>query len=172
MFFFGLSVFLLIGFFGVGHFNKILHEATGKDATLSGRTEIWEPLLDLSYERPLYGYGFGMAQRPEFMQQVHKYIDFEAQSSHNSYLDLILGIGYPGAILFLLIILKIFFSSLLFYADTSRVIQQRALFMALLLTMLIACFTTSYVLIGRSIFWVFLLMSLLCVAPRNVKEPS
>ena len=165
-----LSALIFVSFFGATHFERLLYDLTGKDATLSGRTEIWKPLLDLSYERPLHGYGIGMPQRPAFMSRVHQYITFDAQSSHNSYLDLILGVGYPGALLFLFMALNIFFSSLLFQTHTALLTQQRSLFMSVFLTMFFISFTSSYVLLGRSAFWIFLLMSILALSRRSQAE--
>lgn len=168
----GGSLLLLIGFFSMEYINDIIYSVTGKDATLSGRTAIWAPLIDMSFARPLHGYGLGMVQRPEFIEQIHKYITFEAQSTHNSYLDLVLNIGYPGTILFLLLSLKVFFVHLLQNINTRNVLRNQSLFMSLLLTLFVISFTSSYVLLGRSFFWIWLLSALICLTQSATSQDA
>ncbi|MGH1375138.1 MAG: O-antigen ligase family protein [Alphaproteobacteria bacterium] len=165
------SLLILSIFFGAGKFNDIIHSTTGKDATLSGRTEIWAPLMDLSYERPLYGYGLGIAQRPKFLKRIHKFIDFKPKSTHNSYIDLILGIGYPGAILFLILVLKVIFTNLICHIDNLTILRNKALFMSILLSLFLVSFTSSFILLGRSFVWISFLSALLCLAqPSSHKD--
>ncbi|MDH5722384.1 MAG: O-antigen ligase family protein [Alphaproteobacteria bacterium] len=140
---------------------------TGKDISLSGRTDIWIPLLDLSAQRPIFGYGFGMAQRSSFIAQIQNTVGFEVQSSHNSYLDLIIGIGYPGTIIFMLIILKAIGKGLCFKPANKLEISQYALIFSQIIMLLIVSMTTSSVLLSRSIFWIFMLMSLLMINDRQ-----
>ena len=72
------------------------------DATFTGRTEVWEFVLEHVRERPLTGYGFATFWgTPEVVYGMGGYEVWAntAGHAHNGYLDLALTIGIPGAIL-------------------------------------------------------------------------
>lgn len=64
-----------------------------RNATLTGRTDIWAYLVPYAMSNPIGGHGFG-----GFWTEVHR----EATSSHahNGYLDIVLNIGFLGLIIF------------------------------------------------------------------------
>jgi O-antigen ligase len=70
----------------------------GKDATLTGRTEIWAAVMDRIAERPLLGYGYGAfwlrgSGPGEWVRQA---IRWETPHSHNGYLDVAADLGLLG----------------------------------------------------------------------------
>jgi O-antigen ligase len=75
------------------------------DATFTGRTEIWEFVLDHIRDRPIVGYGFSTFWgTPEVVFGLGGYAVWAntVGHAHNDYLDLALTLGIPGAILVVL----------------------------------------------------------------------
>lgn len=74
--------------------------AFGKDLTFSGRSDIWEQLIPLIYDRPLLGYGFAVFRQPDIIAYyVHD--TFNVRSVHNTYLELTLNIGLPATVIWI-----------------------------------------------------------------------
>jgi len=71
----------------------------GKDITLSGRGELWDALLDALYLRPWFGHGFAMFRQPTYIAIFTHAVAWGPRSTHNTYLEMALNIGIPGAAL-------------------------------------------------------------------------
>lgn len=76
-------------------------EALGKDPSLTGRTHIWDSLMRRVGERPWTGYGYsafwGKDSVPaEFVRQETGWL---VPSAHNGWIDLLVQLGWPGAVL-------------------------------------------------------------------------
>lgn len=70
-----------------------------KSPTLSGRAELWEYLWPRALERP-FGYGLNAFWFDRELEQgVIAATDYSYGSSHSSYYDLLLGLGFPGMVL-------------------------------------------------------------------------
>lgn len=74
----------------------------GKDPTLTGRTPLWEILIEMIGERPWLGYGYsafwlGM-EGPS--RRVLSVIDWGTPHAHNGFLDLALQLGLVGVLVF------------------------------------------------------------------------
>jgi len=74
----------------------------GRDPTLSGRTDIWNALLDKAWERPWLGYGFqtfwvdgGGAE------YVWRAIRYKVGHAHNGFLNIVADLGFVGLFFFL-----------------------------------------------------------------------
>ncbi len=69
--------------------------ALGRDATLTGRTEIWPFVLQKSAERPILGYGFlsfwEMEANAIYVMGVFQWA---VPSTHSGYLEVLLGLGW------------------------------------------------------------------------------
>lgn len=91
------SLLLMLIVFDAG----ALLEALGKDPTLTGRTEIWESLMRRVDERPWTGYGYsafwGIDSVPA--NQVRQETGWLVPSAHNGWIDLLVELGWPGAVL-------------------------------------------------------------------------
>ena len=76
-------------------------EALGKDPSLTGRTLIWEALMRKVAERPWTGYGFsafwGVDSIPA--REIRLETQWPVPSAHNGWIDLLVQLGWPGAIL-------------------------------------------------------------------------
>ncbi len=77
---------------------EIILAAVGKDATLTGRTDIWVSILRRVEERPLTGYGYGAfwidPQGPAWW--VRSDIGWRSPTAHNGWLDVLVQTGWLG----------------------------------------------------------------------------
>lgn len=83
-----------------------LLEIYGKDADLTGRTDIWAAVLTAIRVRPLEGHGLAALLNSvapsETTLTLWRRIGFEAAHAHNGVLDLVGQLGLVGLVLFLL----------------------------------------------------------------------
>jgi O-antigen ligase len=92
----------------VANFELIL-TALGRDATLTGRTGLWQVLVHKISLRPWLGYGFrsfwegGMDGEAVDVWYAERYIVYTA---HNGFLDMLLEVGVVGLGLFLLTVVR------------------------------------------------------------------
>jgi O-antigen ligase len=80
-----------------------LLEALGKDPSLTGRTDIWDALMRKVADRPWTGYGYGAfwGRIGESVPAdwVRKETGWTVPSAHNGWIDLLVQLGWPGAVL-------------------------------------------------------------------------
>jgi exopolysaccharide production protein ExoQ len=143
----------------------------GKDPTLSGRSELWAVLLELSIERPTFGYGLGYFHRPEVMYQFTSAFGWAAKSTHSSYVDLILGIGYVGTCLFAFIVGKLLFSAIMSRANNLYERKVIAAALSCVFGVLVVAASSSGVMLGNSVTWV-LFVALLCLVSTHMKQKN
>jgi exopolysaccharide production protein ExoQ len=80
----------------------------GKGDTLTGRTDIWDSVIELAQQRPAFGWGWVSYWAPwvkpfdtlAFEGGVHQY------QAHNAWLDLWLQVGVVGAVVFGVLLLS------------------------------------------------------------------
>ena len=68
--------------------------------TFQGRTELWEEVLIFAHARPWLGYGYDVFWTSERIEDFSRTLGWMNQNGHSNYLDVLLGIGYPGLALF------------------------------------------------------------------------
>ncbi len=96
-----LGVSLVVGFLAIGTTLPFIgatplasfSQALGRDATLTGRTEIWEGLVPEVMQHPILGWGFGgfwTTQKAELHLE---------NTAHNGYLETTLDSGFAGLFL-------------------------------------------------------------------------
>ncbi|MGV2828834.1 O-antigen ligase family protein [Myxosarcina sp. GI1(2024)] len=115
-----------IGFAGLMFFMTFLETdsffiALGKDATLSGRTEIWQLVWDRIQLRPWLGYGLaafwnGLNGPSAYVQLA---LTVEVLYAHNGFLDICLSIGFVGLSVFLVSLFSTGFKSLALLRKTN-----------------------------------------------------
>lgn len=75
-------------------------DVLGKDATLTGRTRIWEAVLRVIHERPWLGYGYGAVWTDDTgwgpLAWVIKWARFKPSHAHDAWLEQWLGMGLVG----------------------------------------------------------------------------
>ena len=83
-------------------------EAIGRDPTLTGRTDIWSPLIEVINERPWTGYGYGafwhVDAGPAYW--VRAATLWDVPTAHNAWIETALAIGYPGVVVAALVYLS------------------------------------------------------------------
>jgi exopolysaccharide production protein ExoQ len=77
--------------------------ALGRDTTLSGRTDIWGPVVDAIGSRPWFGYGYDTFWLPDGTGSAYLpvLLEWTPYHAHNGLLELALDIGLVGVVLFL-----------------------------------------------------------------------
>lgn len=75
--------------------------ALGKDPSLTGRTEIWAALMDMVAERPWTGYGYAAFWTRTSVPAdiIQAQTGWLVPSAHNGWIDLLVQVGWPGAVL-------------------------------------------------------------------------
>ena len=93
----------LVGVMGAAASLSVLTNAAGKDLTFSGRTFIWNGVLNAIQERPILGYGVGGVfwdQSSEITRSIWRDVGFHIPHSHSGTLDVWLNYGLVGVVLF------------------------------------------------------------------------
>ena len=86
----------LVGGGTVGSFSSVV----GRDATLTGRTDIWAELLPIAMQHPILGAGFGGFWTAK-SSEIH-----QVNESHNGYLEVLLDRGFVGLLLLSVFVLS------------------------------------------------------------------
>ena len=70
----------------------------GRDATLTGRTDIWLALADSIEQRPWLGYGYGAFWAPESVpgNWLREALQWDAPTAHNGWLEVTVALGFVG----------------------------------------------------------------------------
>lgn len=89
-------------------------QVSGRDTTLTGRTEIWEESLLAARERPLSGYGFGAfwglgggGVESDAAARIRARLAVPVANAHSGFLDVTLDLGIPGAVVAAFVLLAI-----------------------------------------------------------------
>lgn len=147
-------------------------EILGKDPTLTGRTETWELAWDNVLERPAFGYGyrvFWSDKSPARLGSVEGWRD-KISHSHNTYLDLMLDLGFVGFFCFL-IVLWIFMrrlSRVLYFRKNSVAIWM----LAFVAYMVVVGITERTVLEQSDIVWAIFILSTFFLSYEIRRETS
>jgi O-antigen ligase len=91
---------------------ETLLEFLGRDLTLTGRTTIWQAAFLYWTSSPWFGHGYQASWRvyegmPSYVELVAGW-EFNPSHSHNAYIDVALGVGSIGLVLYLLWVAKVF----------------------------------------------------------------
>jgi len=87
--------------FAIWQAPEVLLGLLGKDATLTGRTEIWAAVMTAIHKRPLLGYGYAAVWGETDpwggpLAQIVRDAKFKPDHAHNSWLEQWLGMGLLG----------------------------------------------------------------------------
>jgi len=99
---------------GMGAFNETISgeflRMTGRDETLTGRTELWEDMLQIGKKHPIRGVGFGSFWIGDKANNLWERHIWRPQEGHNGYIDIYVALGGIGLILFGLFLVSTFSS--------------------------------------------------------------
>jgi exopolysaccharide production protein ExoQ len=98
-----LSMGCVLLFFAIN--DDLILEILGKDATLTGRTLIWQYVIDRIGEQPLFGWGYVAFWAPgnPAAGQVAEALNWAVPNAHNGLLEFLLDVGVVGTSLFVLL---------------------------------------------------------------------
>ncbi|MCX7826088.1 MAG: O-antigen ligase family protein, partial [Verrucomicrobiae bacterium] len=150
---------------------ETLFGALGKDTTLTGRTGLWDAVIEMIARRPWLGYGFsgfwlGLGGESAHVVQAVNWIPPHA---HNGLLDVWLDIGLLGVAVFLLGFL-IGFCRAFAWARTIKTAEGMWP-LTYLTFMVLFNLTENTILRQGSIFWI-LYVSTLLAKPDESREPN
>lgn len=129
----------------------IFTEWFGKDATLSGRTILWQSLVEIGKQKTFgYGYGaFWLIPENTTSQAISSMTRWNPTHGHNGYLDVWLQLGWPG-ILMVVSIIIIVFGKLISFHITEK--NETPVWLVSLVFLLIINFVESNLLIHNNFF--------------------
>ena len=87
-----------------------LVENLGRDATLTGRTELWHYVLKMT-ENPLIGTGYESFWLGPRLEQLWSLFWWHPNEAHNGYLEIYISLGWIGTILNALVLLAAYFGA-------------------------------------------------------------
>ncbi|MBD2562039.1 MULTISPECIES: O-antigen ligase family protein [Nostoc] len=104
-----IPIVTLLATFGIAFYTWFLSQAdtilgsVGKDTTLTGRSDLWPAVLDMIAKKPWLGYGYGAFwEKNGDSYIVLQTVQWNAPNAHNGFLDLWLGLGLLGVLVFLI----------------------------------------------------------------------
>lgn len=123
--------------------------------TLTGRTALWEFLLDFVSENPYWGAGFGAYWSDTNIFWVQIYQGWAAPAAHNGFLDVFLNTGFIGLALILAIIINAWRSTSVFQGDT-RAFLRGMLIYVLVQNVTQGSFQSPRVFVEVMFWWVYI----------------
>ncbi len=176
-----ILVLVLIVIFGVIfllHLKPAGFKRSTSDITnLTGRTEFWQGCIRLIKEKPITGYGYGVAGKIWSDQRFQKKGQFlwsgSARASlHNGYLSITVGLGLPGLLIWLSLVL----------IPLQQVVRlcpsnYKALILIMLVQGIVLNFFETSIVSGSQIltslvFWLFLIMAQRLPVPATAVETN
>ena len=76
-------------------------EALGRDASLTGRTDVWAYTLQYAFARPLTGYGYEAFWNGDFSPGAQYAAFWNTPHSHNSWIEVFIALGLPAVLIML-----------------------------------------------------------------------
>jgi exopolysaccharide production protein ExoQ len=76
-------------------------ELLGRDPSLTGRTDIWAYAIEHIMKQPLTGYGYEAFWNGEYSPGANYAVYWKTPHSHNSWIEVALAVGVPGALILL-----------------------------------------------------------------------
>jgi exopolysaccharide production protein ExoQ len=162
-----ISICLFIGCFLALFFlsanEDLIWEFLGKDATLTGRTELWSLVIDNISEKPLFGWGFSAFWVPgnPVAMQIGQALNLTVANAHNGLLGFLLDVGVVGTSLFVFLWARNLIMALKCMAGPA---QQIGLTSVLLLITILLIGTSEQVLLAAQHIWtgLFFMTGFIC----------
>ncbi|MFZ4534483.1 MAG: O-antigen ligase family protein [Alsobacter sp.] len=158
---------------GLGVIRDDALAAAGKDASLSGRTELWSVVSREIRERPVLGAGYGAFWREGRGREL--VATWNPRQSHQAYLDLLLDLGIVGVGIAASILFSGTIAPLIACAarGTTPTAQQASLIAMVLALCGVYAFGESFMLKADKFPFFVLLWSILAMTDaRSVVEPA
>ncbi len=152
-----IAIILVLGSVAILVFDNInvIAGAVGRDLTLTGRTEIWQVMLDKVAERPLTGYGFNAFWRDwdsPLTADVWRILAWECPYGHNGFMDLLVELGIIALIAFIISYITALIQGVNLLRSTRNI--EGIWHLMFLTFMLIYNISESTLVTTNSIFWI------------------
>ncbi len=140
----------------------------GKDLTFTGRTTLWQLIINKIKENLLLGYGYDA-----FWWNINEYsyvwnvLTWQPSHTHNGYLELLLNIGLIGSLIFFIGFFKNFLKTLSVYIKYGT--NEGVWLIGFLLILLIINITEVNFLQKNSLFWIIYVASVLSLRFKGMK---
>lgn len=132
---------------------------TGRNETLTGRTPLWQGLIEIGSKNPISGSGFGNFWAANLKLIWSRYA-FHPIQGHNGYLDVFLDLGLVGLILLLLVIVRTYRKTVGGFGGDW---PYRTLLLVFFVMVLVHNFTEASIAKPTNLLWALFLLSAVCV---------
>lgn len=147
---------------------SLLHLAiveSGRNATLTGRTDLWAVLLDMGSQTPVLGHGFGGFWLGELTPGLYNRMPWHATTGHNGYIDFFVDLGAVGLLLLFLVVVSNYNNIRQHFL---RDISTSVFVLTFMVCILLHNITESSLIKPTSILWfMFILISIVPVYPYS-----
>ena len=143
----------------------------GRDSSLTGRTDIWPLALSDIAKSPIRGYGYTAFWEPASQpaRRIREEIGWDAPGAHDGYIDLALGLGLPGVLLF---VASLFISAGRAVDYFRRSVEREAMWpLAYLSFFCLYQFIESTIVVGNMIYWILYVAVCLSVTKLSADYP-
>lgn len=159
-----------VGFFFNTSILKSITLASGRDMTFTGRTYIWDAVLEEAAQNPIVGTGYGMFWTGARYQRLEaKPGVYDIKQAHNGYIETYAQIGIIGLILLIIVLVTSLNKRL---NGISSDFQFNSLAIAFIIQNLLAEFFEATVLSAPSSRWVYLLLFMVQIPDKNTNTST
>jgi exopolysaccharide production protein ExoQ len=148
-----------------------IFNSVGKDATLTGRTDLWQLTTDMIWKQPWLGYGFGgfwQGLNGAESGYILRAVTWTPSHPHNGYLQLLLDLGILGLLIFSIGFLIAMIRALnLIRSTTSVAALWPIVHMAQLL---ITSTTETQLFASNNVGWIFYVAVSFSLDPRSLQK--
>lgn len=149
----GSSVAVLM----VGQWDTLLF-SLGKDPTLSGRTYIWEAVMEKILERPWLGYGYqAFWLEGGESDDVWRALRYKVYQAHNGFYNIGVEIGFIGLALFVISLAFAYYRAIKFVRFNQS--SESLWYICLITFFPLYNYTESTIVEPSSLFWILFLMA-------------
>lgn len=138
----------------------------GKDATLTGRTGLWPWVLELIWQKPLLGWGYGAAWIPSDSAfiRVSKAVGWFPDEAHDELLEVALELGLLGVAVVSVIVLVMLWRGA---SSIARGRHQLGVFSLLFaFATLVSGITENVLVVNQQISWLVFNILIFCAGPE------
>jgi O-antigen ligase len=144
-----------------------LLKTVGRDATLTGRTEIWKEVLAID-TNPILGAGFESFWLGAPLDRPGSRWSFHVNEAHNGYLEVYLNLGWVGIVLLAAVIVTSYRNVIGLLCRDS---EAGTLLLAYFVVELMYSFTEAGFRMMNTV-WIFFLLAAIAVPKRSVPQTS
>ena len=159
-----LAIAALFIYLGFAAFEKdkslpgVAFEAVGRDATITGRTELWTDILSIAYKNPFFGVGYGSFWIGDLANNLWEKHTWKPGQGHNGYIDVFVELGFVGIVLLMALLVTTFKSikkTLLEDFEYGRL--RMAIFVMIIVHNIVE---SSFIRSNHNIWFLFLMISI------------